>query len=148
MISIKTEQEIELMRKSGKITYGVLSSLKKFIKPGITTRDIDEYVHNYIVEHDAIPSFLGYEGYPAASCVSVNDVVVHGIPDDTILKDGDVVSVDVGSIYKGYHSDSAYTYLVGNVSDDVVKLVDDTKKALYDGLSVIKDGIKLNEVCS
>ncbi len=148
MISIKSEQEIELMKASGKITYGVLSSLKDFIKPGITTKDIDKFVYDYIVSHDATPSFLGYEGYPASACVSINDVVVHGIPNDTKLKSGDIVSVDVGSIYKGYHSDSAYTYLVGEVDQKTKKLVSDTKDALYKGLSVIKNGVNLNDVCS
>jgi methionyl aminopeptidase len=147
MISIKSEQEIELMRKSGKITYGALCGLRDFIKPGVTTKDIDKFVHDYIVSHDATPSFLGYEGFPATACVSINDMVVHGIPDNTKLKNGDIVSVDVGSIYKGYHSDSAYTYIVGDVDSKVNKFVLDTQKALYDGISVIKEGIKLNEVC-
>ena len=148
MISIKNEQEIELMRESGKITYGALNSLKDFIRPGITTKDIDKFVHEYIVSHNAIPSFLGYEGYPASACVSINDVVVHGIPNDTKLKSGDIVSVDVGSLYKGYHSDSAYTYIVGDVDDKTKLLVENTKKALYAGLSVIKEGVSLNDVCS
>ena len=147
MISIKNEQEIELMRKSGEITYGVLSSLKDFIKVGVTTKEIDKFVYDYIVSHDATPSFLGYEGFPATACVSINDMVVHGIPDNTKLKDGDIVTVDVGSIYKGYHSDSAYTYIVGKVDKKTEKFVNDTQKALYKGISVVKEGIKLNEVC-
>lgn len=147
MISIKSEQEIELMRKSGEITYGVLSSLKDFIKAGVTTKEIDKFVYDYIVSHDATPSFLGYEGFPATACVSINDMVVHGIPDNTKLKDGDIVTVDVGSIYKGYHSDSAYTYIVGKVDKKTEKFVNDTQKALYKGISVVKEGIKLNEVC-
>ena len=148
MISIKNEQEIELMRISGQITYGALSSLKDFIKPGITTKDIDKYCYDYITSHDAIPSFLGYEGFPATACVSINDMVVHGIPDDTVIKDGDIVSVDLGSIYKGYHSDSAYTYIVGTIRKKNKKFLSDTQKALYKGISVIKEGIKLNQVCS
>ena len=147
MISIKNEQEIELMRKSGEITYGVLSGLKDFIKVGVTTKEIDKFVYDYIVSHDATPSFLGYEGFPATACVSINDMVVHGIPDNTKLKNGDIVSVDVGSIYKGLHSDSAYTYIVGEVDEKTRKFVEDTQKALYKGISVIKEGIKLNEVC-
>lgn len=147
MISIKNKQEIDLMRKSGEITYGALNSLKNYIKPGMTTKQIDKYVHDYIIDHDAIPSFLGYEGFPASTCISINDMVVHGIPDDTIIKDGDIVSVDVGSIYNGYHSDSAYTYIIGKVDSKTQKFVNDTKDALYKGLSVIKSGIKLNEVC-
>ena len=148
MISIKNEQEIELMRISGQITYGALSGLKNFIKPGITSKDIDKYCYDYITSHDAVPSFLGYEGFPATACISINDVVVHGIPDDTVIKDGDIVSVDLGSIYKGYHSDSAYTYIVGKTSKKNRKFVSDTQKALYKGISVIKEGIKLNQVCS
>lgn len=147
MISIKNEQEIELMRKSGKITYGALCGLKDFIKPGVTTKEIDKFVYDYIVSHDATPSFLGYEGFPATACVSINDMVVHGIPDNTKLKEGDIVSVDVGSIFKGLHSDSAYTYIVGDVDKKTKKFVEDTQKALYKGISVIKEGIKLNEVC-
>ena len=148
MISIKNEQEIDLMRKSGKITYEVLMNLKNIIKPGMTTKEIDKYVYNYITSHDATPSFLGYEGFPASACVSINDMVVHGIPDNTKLKNGDIVTVDVGSIYKGYHSDSAYTYLVGEVDKKTKKLVEDTQKALYEGIKVVKEGIKLNDVCS
>ena len=142
MISIKNEQEIDLMRKSGKITYEVLMNLKNIIKPGMTTKEIDKYVYNYITSHDATPSFLGYEGFPASACVSINDMVVHGIPDNTKLKNGDIVTVDVGSIYKGYHSDSAYTYLVGEVDKKTKKLVEDTQKALYEGIKVVKEGIK------
>lgn len=147
MISIKSEQEIELMRKSGEITYGVLCGLKDFIKVGVTTKEIDKFVYDYIISHDATPSFLGYEGFPATACVSINEMVVHGIPDNTKLKDGDIVTVDVGSIYKGYHSDSAYTYIVGKVDKKTEKFVKDTQAALYKGISVVKEGIKLNEVC-
>src|SRR5574344_1989879 len=148
MISIKNKQEIEYMRASGQITYEVLMNLKHVIKAGMTTKEIDKYATDYIVSHGATPSFLGYEGYPAATCVSINEVVVHGIPDDTVVKDGDIVSVDVGSIYKGYHSDSAYTYIIGKVDKKTTKFVNDTQKALYKGLEVIKEGIKLNDVCS
>ena len=90
MISIKNEQEIDLMRKSGKITYDLLMSLKDYIKPGMTTKQIDKYAHDFIVSRDAIPSFLGYEGYPASTCISINDMVVHGIPDNTKIKNGDI----------------------------------------------------------
>jgi methionyl aminopeptidase len=147
MISIKSEQEIELMRKSGEITYGMFMALKDYIKPGMTTAQIDEYAYDYITSRGAIPAFLGYEGYPATLCISINDMVVHGIPDNTKIKKGDVVSVDAGSIYKGYYSDSAYTYIVGNVDKKTKDLVDNTRKALYEGIKVVKAGIKLNEVC-
>ena len=147
MISIKSEQEIELMRKSGEITYGMFMALKDFIKPGMTTAQIDEYAYDYITSRDAIPAFLGYEGYPATLCISINDMVVHGIPDNTKIKKGDVVSVDAGCIYKGYYSDSAYTYVIGKVDKKTQDLVDNTRKALYEGIKVVKAGIKLNEVC-
>lgn len=148
MISIKSDEEIALMKKSGQITYNVLMNLKDIIKPGITTKEIDEYVHDYIVSHDATPSFLGYDGFPASSCVSINEVVVHGIPNNRKIKNGDIVTVDVGSIYKGYHSDSAYTYIVGEVDDKIKNLVENTRKALYEGISQVKAGVKLNDVCS
>lgn len=147
MISIKNNKEIDLMRISGKITYQVLMELKNIIKPGTTLKEIDDFVYEYITTHDAKPSFLGYEGYPASACISVNEVIVHGIPNNTKLKNGDIVTVDVGSNYKGYHSDSAYTYKVGKVDNKISKFVDDTQKALYRGLEVVKNGIKLNEVC-
>ncbi len=147
MISIKNEQEIELMRKSGKITYDLLMNLKEYIKPGMTTKQIDKYAYDFIINHGATPSFLDYEGYPASTCISINDMVVHGIPDNTKIKNGDIVSVDVGCIYEGYNSDSAYTYIIGKVDKKTEKFVNDTQKALYQGISVVKSGIKLNEVC-
>ena len=147
MISIKNEQEIELMRKSGEITYGMFMALKDFIKEGMTTAQVDEFAYDYITSRGALPAFLGYEGYPATLCISINDMVVHGIPDNTKIKKGDVVSVDAGSIYKGYYSDSAYTYVIGNVDKKTQDLVDNTQKALYEGIKVVKAGIKLNEVC-
>ena len=146
-ISIKNEQEIELMRKSGQISYGLLTSLKKYIKPGMTTKQIDKYAHDYIIGHGATPAFLGYEGYPASTCISLNSMVVHGIPDNTKVLEGDIVSIDTGSIYKGYYSDTAYTFIVGKVDDKTKKLVEDTEKALYAGISKIKEGVSLNEVC-
>ena len=147
MISIKSEQEIEYMKVAGKIAYDLLMSLKDIIKPGITTKEIDKYAYDFITSHDATPAFLDYEGYPASTCISINDMVVHGIPDDTKIKEGDIVSVDTGAIYKGYYSDTAYTYIVGRVDMKTEKLVRDTRKALYDGISKVKAGAKLNDVC-
>ena len=147
MISIKNKQEIENMRQAGKIAYQLLMSLKDIIKPGITTNEIDKYAHDFIISHDAVPAFLDYEGFPASTCISINDMVVHGIPDNTKLKSGDIVTVDTGAIVNGYYSDTAYTYIVGKVNAKTKKFVDNTRKALYNGLSVIKEGIKLNEVC-
>ena len=148
MIDVRNEKEIEYMKYSGEVTSEVLNELKDFIKPGISTLDIDKFVYEYIKSKNCEPAFLGFEGFPASCCVSINDVVVHGIPNEKdIIKTGDIVSVDVGSIYKGFYSDSAYTYIIGDVSDNVRKFVEDTKVALYSGLSVIKAGISLNEVC-
>ena len=148
MISIKNEQEIELMKKAGKISYDLLMSLKDIIKPGITTKEIDDYAYKFITSRDATPAFLDYEGFPASTCISINDMVVHGIPDNTKIKEGDIVSVDTGAIYKGYYSDTAYTYIVGKVDKEVEDLVNNTRKALYEGISKVKAGVKLNEVCS
>lgn len=147
MISIKNEQEIEYMRAAGKIAYDLLMSLKDIIKPGITTKEIEKYAYDFITSRDAVPAFLDYEGYPASICISINDMVVHGIPDDTKIKEGDIVSVDTGAIYKGFYSDTAYTYIVGKVDMKTEKLVRDTRKALYDGISKVKAGAKLNDVC-
>ena len=147
MISIKNKQEIEYMRQAGKIAYDLLTELKSVIKEGITTKEIDDFVYDFIVSRGAKPAFLGYEGFPASACISLNDMVVHGIPDNTKLKNGDIVTVDTGAIVHGYYSDTAYTYVVGKVDNKTQKFVDDTRKALYAGLSVIKDGVVLNEVC-
>ena len=147
MISIKSKQEIEYMRVAGKVAYDLLMELKDFIKPGITTKQIDDFAYDFIVSRGCTPAFLDYEGFPASACVSLNDMVVHGIPDGTKLKSGDIVTVDTGAIYKGYYSDTAYTYVVGKVNTKTQKFVDDTRKALYEGLSVIKEGVVLNEVC-
>jgi len=147
MISIKNEQEIAYMREAGKIAYDLLMELKNVIKPGITTKKIDEFCYKFIKKRGARPAFLGYEGFPATACISLNDMVVHGIPDNTKLKDGDIVTVDTGAIVHGYYSDTAYTYIVGSVDKKTEDFVNNTRKALYKGLSVIKEGIKLNEVC-
>ena len=147
MISIKNEQEIKYMREAGIIAYDLLMSLKDIIKPGITTKEIDTYCYKFIKKRGAKPAFLGYDGFPATACISLNDMVVHGIPDNTKLKNGDIVTVDTGAIVNGYYSDTAYTYIVGSVDKKTEEFVNNTRKALYAGLSVIKEGIKLNEVC-
>lgn len=148
MIEIKSEDEIKLMRHSGKIAYELLSNLKDLMKPGKTTKELEEYAYKYITDRECTPSFLGFEGYPASICVSINEVVVHGIPSDKkVLKNGDIVSVDVGVNYKGLNSDTAYTYIIGNTTREKRELVEHTREALYKGMAVIKDGIKLNEVC-
>ncbi len=148
MITIKSKREIELMKHAGHINYLTHQEVKKHLKPGITTKELNDIAHKFILANDCTPSFLNYEGYPASICISINDEVVHGIPSKRKIKNGDIVSVDIGVCYKGYHSDSANTYIVGNVSQEVVDLVENTKKSLYEGLSVIKDGVKISDIGS
>lgn len=146
-ITIKTEKEIELMREAGHILADVHDELKNFVKPGISTYEIDRRAHELITKHGCIPSFLNYEGYPASICCSVNDVVVHGIPSKSkILKSGDIISLDAGVIYKGYQSDAARTWCVGEVTDDVKRLVDTTRASFFEALKVCKAGHHLNEI--
>ena len=148
MISIKSEREIELMKHAGHINYLTHQEVAKNIKPGISTKALNDIAHKFIIKNDCEPSFLGFEGYPASICISINDEVVHGIPSKRKIKEGDVVSVDIGVSYKGYHSDSANTYIVGHTSKEVEDLVENTKKSLYEGLSVIKDGVKISAIGS
>lgn len=147
MIIIKSEEEIELMRISGKVTAFILSELESFIRPGISTADIDKFVESTIRSNGMIPTFKGYGGFPASACVSINEEVVHGIPDKKrILKEGDIVSVDVGSTYKGYVSDAARTYPVGTVSDAAKKLMDTTRESFFAGLEYCKVGNRLSDI--
>ena len=147
MINIKSQREIALMKEAGHINFLAHEEIKKNIRPNITTGDLNNIVHEFIRNHDAIPSELNYEGFPKSVCLSVNDEVVHGIPDNRKLKNGDILKVDLTVRYKGYESDSARTYIVGNAkSKEDEDLVNDTKGALYAGLSVVKDGVKLSLV--
>ena len=140
-VSIKSEREIELMRESGRILSIVHTELAKMIKPGISTLDIDKRCYEVIREFGCVPSFLNYQGYPASVCVSINDEVVHGIPNkNRILKDGDIVSLDAGVIYKGYHSDAARTVAVGEVSAEWKRLMDVTKQSFFEGIKYAKPG--------
>lgn len=146
MISIKSEREIELMRHAGHINYLTHEELKKHIKPGIKTEELDKIAHDFIIKHDCIPSQLNYEGYPKSICVSINDEIVHGIPGKRKLKNHDVVSIDFCVGYKGYHSDSARTYIVGDAPQEVENLVKNTEKALYKGLSKVRSGAKIGDI--
>jgi len=146
-VSIKSPREIELMRISGRILKIVLEELSKIIRPGISTKDIDELAANIITGYDCIPSFLNYNGFPANICVSVNEEVVHGIPSrKRILQEGDIVSLDVGVNYKGYHTDAARTYGVGQISKAAAQLIDVTKQAFYVGLEKAWAGNHLYEI--
>lgn len=147
MITIKTLEEINLMRYAGKVAYEVLEMLEDMIKVGVTTKHLDELAYNYITSKSCTPSFLGYEGFPSSICASINEEIVHGIPNDKRkLKSGDIISIDIGVCYKGYHADTARTYKVGHTSKEVDALVRDTKKALYEGIKSIKNGSKLSEI--
>ena len=146
-VSIKSEREIELMRESGRILSIVHTELAKMIKPGISTLDIDKRCYEIIRDFNCIPSFLNYQGYPASVCVSVNDEVVHGIPNkNRILKDGDLVSLDAGVIYKGYHSDAARTVAVGEISPEWKRLMDVTKQSFFEGIKYAKPGYRIGDI--
>ncbi len=146
MIKIKTASEIKLMEEAGKINYQTHQLIKKHIKEGITTAKLNEIALDFIKSKGCIPSFLGYQGFPGAICTSINEEVVHGIPGSRKLKNGDIISIDIGVIYKGYHSDSANTYAVGNISTKEASLLKYTEESLYAGISVIKEGMKLSEI--
>ena len=148
MISIKSKREIELLRHAGKITFLTHKLLENNIKPGITTKELDKLAESYILSQDCTPSFKNYNGFPKSICTSVNDEVVHGIPSEYKLKDGDIISIDIGICYKGYHGDSAWTYPVGNISEDKKYLLEHTKNSLFEGLNQIKEGNKLGDVSS
>ncbi|MDF2821832.1 MAG: methionine aminopeptidase type [Clostridiales bacterium] len=146
-VSIKSENEIEKMRKAGKIVAMTLNLLEKAIKPGISTFDIDKIGEEYIRSQGAVPSFKGYNGYPASICVSINDEVVHGIPSKKrMLKDGDIVSLDVGAYIDGFHGDAARTFAVGTISDEAKRLIEVTEKSFYEGIKLAKEGNHLYEI--
>jgi len=147
MVTIKSSREIDLMRIAGRIVALAHLAAKSAIRPGVSTKTIDEAVEKVIRDNDAIPSFKNYNGFPAATCISLNDQVVHGIPSfRTILKDGDIVSVDIGAMYKGYHGDSAWTYACGNISKQAEKLLDGTKRSLFQGLAQAKPNNRLTDI--
>lgn len=146
-VTIKSGREIELMKEAGNILAIVHDELKQYVKPGITTKDIDKKGEEIIRNLGCIPSFLNYNGYPASICVSVNDEVVHGIPSkERFIQDGDIVSLDAGVIYKGYHSDAARTWAVGNISDEAKKLIEVTRQSFFEGIKFAKEGYHLNDI--
>ena len=146
-VSIKSAREIELMRTAGKLLEEVHNGLADFVKPGISTMDIDRYGERLIRNRGCIPNFLNYNGYPASICVSVNDEVVHGIPcQERILEEGDIVSLDAGLIYKGYHSDAARTHAVGKISPEAEQLIRATKQSFFEGIKYARAGCHLHEI--
>lgn len=147
MISIKSAREIELMREAGRVTALVHELIKPHIKPGITTEEINRLCEEFIVKNGCTPSFKGLYGFPKAVCISVNEELVHGIPSKSkVLKDGDIISIDVGACYQGYHGDSAWTYGVGTISETAQKLLDVTRLSLFEGLKQVKAGARLSNV--
>lgn len=146
MINLRSKNEIELLTIAGKIVYDTHQYLKDFIKPGITTKELDLLAEKFIKSKDATPSFKNYNGYPSSICTSVNQEVVHGIPSNYKLKSGDIISIDIGACYKGYHGDSAWSYGVGNISDDNKYLLNHTKESLYKGLEQVKPGNRIGDI--
>ena len=143
----KTPNEIVLMKKACEITKKTLEYAEKQIRPGISTLDLDKLIKKFIIDNDAKPAFFGYQGYPANSCISVNDVVVHGIPkENIILQEGDIVSVDVGVTYKGYNGDAARTFPVGKISAEKQRLIDVTKQSFFEGIAKLEVGKKLGRL--
>ena len=147
MITIKSASQIEKMRKSGAVTKGALELIEKSIRPGISTKQLDKIAYDYIISKGAKPNFLNYNGFPGSICASVNDEVVHGIPSKhTVLKEGDIISIDMGAILDGWHSDAARTFGVGKISDEAQKLIDVTRECFFEGIKHAKHGAKLGDI--
>ena len=146
MIAIKNEHELIAMRQACKITAAARALAGEMVRPGVTTMQIDKAVHDYIVNQGAKPSFLGYGGFPASSCISVNSTVIHGIPGDYVLRDGDIVSIDVGAYYKGFHGDCAATFPCGAISAKAEKLIKVTKQSFFEGLRFAKRGHRVSDI--
>ena len=147
MITVKTDKEIALMRESGRLTKEVLDLIGREIRVGMTTKDLDKIAYDYIKSCGAYPSFLGYSGYPASICASIDDTVVHGIPsDDIVIKDGQIVSIDVGVVYNGWQGDAARTFMVGNVSEEKRKLVKVTEECFFKAVEKLRDGTPLGDI--
>ena len=146
MIILKSKQQIELMRESGKIVAETHEILRDAIKPGISTLELDIIAENHIRKYNAIPSFKGYHGFKGSICASVNEEVVHGIPGSKTLKEGDIISIDIGACYKGYHADAAKTHAVGVISEEDRKLIEVTKESFYEGIKFAKLGYRLSDI--
>lgn len=143
---IKSEEEIVLLKIAGKIVGDTHNYLKQYIKPGITTKELDKLAYEFIISQNATPSFLNYDGFPASICTSINEEVVHGIPSNRRLKDGDLISIDIGACYSGYHGDSAWSYAVGKIDNNKKYLLEHTEKALYEGLKQVKPGNRIGDI--
>ena len=149
MIYLKSTSDIAKMREAGRIVYETFEVLRKHLKPGITTKELDLIAHDFILSKGAKPSFLNYNGYPASICASVNDTVIHGIPKEkTVLKEGDILSIDIGAVKDGFHGDAARTYPIGKISDDAKKLIEVTEQSFYEGLKYALSGERLGSICA
>ena len=146
MIAIKNERELEAMRQACKITAAARALAGDMVRPGVSTKAIDQAVHDFIVHQGAKPSFLNYNGYPASACISVNSVVIHGIPDGRVLQEGDIVSVDVGAYFRGFHGDCAATYPCGKISPEAQRLIDVTRESFFQGLKQAKQGNRVSDI--
>lgn len=147
MVILKNARELGAMMPAGRISAAALKAAEHYMRPGVTTKEIDEAIAREIVGHGAKASFLGYNGFPASSCISVNDEVIHGIPSHkTVLKDGDIVSVDVGAYYDGFHGDNAYTFVVGAVSEEAQKLIRVTSECLLKGIEQVRPGNRIGDI--
>lgn len=147
MIVLKTSRELAAMRVAGKISANALKLAGQAVEPGVSTWEIDRVVRRYIESEGATPSFLGYGGFPASACISVNNVVIHGIPSkDVILKQGDIVSIDIGAFYEGFTGDNAYTFACGDVSPEAQRLMDTTRESLYEGIKAAKAGNRVGDI--
>jgi methionyl aminopeptidase len=146
MIVIKSSKEIELMQESGRIVALVHETIKKAIKPGVTTGELDKIAEEVITDNGAVPSFKGYHGFPGSICASINDQVIHGIPGDIKLSEGDIISIDVGALKNGYHADAARTHPVGNVSEAAANLIKVTEESFFEGLKYCRKGYRLSDV--
>ena len=146
MIAIKNERELSAMRQAFKITAAARAFAGEMVRPGVSTKQIDRAVHDFIVAQGAKPSFLGYHGYPASVCISVNDTVIHGIPGGYTLRDGDIVSIDVGAYYQGFHGDCAATFPCGTVSAEAMRLIEVTKQSFFEGIRFAKRGHRVSDI--
>ena len=146
MIALKNDRELALMRQACKITAAARALAGEMVRPGVTTKQIDEAVYDFIVSQGAKPSFLNYHGYPGSACISVNETVIHGIPGGYTLKEGDIVSIDVGAFYKGFHGDCAATFACGTVSAEAQNLIDVTKQSFFEGIRFAKKGQRVSDI--
>lgn len=146
MVTIKSKTEIELMKAAGRVVYETLKLVEENVKPGVTTKELDALAENYIRMQGCIPSFKNYGGFPASICASVNSEIIHGFPSDTPLKEGDILSIDVGACYKGYHGDAARTFAVGEISENAKKLIDVTKESFFEGIKFAEEGYRISDI--